>query len=722
MDPGLSQRSHPQDEAHKQSLEDPGGFWGQQAEHLSWHKKPNSAVEIAQKTLKSGVSHASWEWFPGGYISTCFNCVDRHVAAGRGSQVAVYYDSPVTNTKEIFTYSRLLSEVETLAGVLRNEGVGKGDVVMLYMPMIPAALIAMLAINRLGAIHSTVFGGFAPHALAQRIDACLPKVLLTASCGIIGDKAPIAYQPLVEEAINLASHTPDRVMVWQRQQLCWKQTPFWNRLIRWIKRTLFGNRFAYARSGSWQELVKKAKANNIRAACVPVRSNDPVYIMHTSGTTGSPKGVLRTAGGHAVGLRFSMSYIFNIRPGDVMFTASDIGWVVGHSYILYAPLLAGASTVLYEGKPVGTPNASAFWRVVDEYKVNTMFTAPTALRAVRREDPNHLFLTEIGRREGLRSLRALFLAGERSEPTLVSTYQDLLTEYGAPSCHVIDNWWSTETGSPITSRALMPFADTDCRDSMRDITPPPIKPGSAGKQMPGFNVQVVDDVGVEVERGSMGNLVLGLPLAPTAFNTLWREEDEFYKNYLKRFDGKFLDTGDAGWIDEDGYVHVMSRNDDVLNVSAYRLSSGAIEQAILSHPLVTEACVVGIPDALKGQLPFAFINLSYTEHVSSVIPDTELLSEIQAFVRKQVGAFAALGGVIQGNNMIPKTRSGKTLRRVLRELVANGVRRDFTRDVAVPSTIEDAVTVEIARAKVEDYFKISDGKHKALDDENAARP
>lgn len=441
--------------------------------------------------------------------------------------------------------------------------------------MIPAALIGMLAINRLGAIHSVVFGGFAPNALAQRIAACKPVVLLTASCGIVGNRPPIAYQPLVEEAIHLSSYRPKRTIIWQRKQLCWDKKSWWSVLWRWLQRLVFGGKTAGGNQSSWQEFVGSAKARGIKADCVPIKSDDPVYILHTSGTTGSPKGVLRHAGGHAVGLHLSISYVFNIQgPEDVLFTASDIGWVVGHSYILYAPLLAGASTVLYEGKPVGTPDASAFWRVVEEYKVNTMFTAPTALRAIKLDDPNNNFLSKIGERGGLLSLKALFLAGERSEPALISMYQELLDKYGALSSHVIDNWWSTEVGSPITGRALTPHAGQDRKTRVRNHTPPQIKPGSAGKPMPGFDVRVVDNRGKEVERGSMGNIVLGLPLAPTAFCTLWEDEERFYTSYLRRFDGKFLDTGDAGWIDEEGYVHVMSRNDDVLNVSAYRLSSG----------------------------------------------------------------------------------------------------------------------------------------------------
>lgn len=423
--------------------------------------------------------------------------------------------------------------------------------------MIPAALIGILAINRLGAIHSVVFGGFAPAALAQRIDACKPVVLLTASCGIEGNKPPVAYRPLVEEAVNLSKHKPYRTLIWQRDQLRWSPAD------------------KGQGQASWQKVVRGAKARGIKADCVPVASTDPVYIIHTSGTTGAPKGVLRDAGGYAVGLNLSIAYLFNIHgPGDVIFTASDIGWVVGHSYIIYAPLLAGASTVLYEGKPVGTPDASSLWRIVEEYKVNALFTAPTALRAIKRDDPENKHLSAIGKRGGLRSLKALFLAGERSEPTIITMYQQLLEKYGAASAHVIDNWWSTESGSPITGRSLVPHAGKHRQTDKKDHEPPQIKPGSAGKAMPGFDIRTVDDDGKEVARGSMGNIVLGMPLPPTAFRTLWQEEERFHGSYLKRFNGKWLDTGDSGWIDEEGYVHVMSRNDDVLNVSAHRLSSG----------------------------------------------------------------------------------------------------------------------------------------------------
>lgn len=692
---------HLQDEVLRESLQAPESFWAAQAAQLHWHRQPDATLRTSDRTLADGgTPHPDWEWFPGGELSTCYNCVDRHVLAGRGDAVAIYYDSPVTGTKETYTYAQLLEQVETLAGALREEGVKKGDVVMVYMPMIPAALIGILAINRLGAVHCVVFGGFAGAALAARIDACKPVLLLTASCGIDGNKPPIAYRPLVEAALRLAAHPPRRTIIWQREQLRWGKT-------------------SRVSQSSWQKWLRSAKERGLRAACVPVGSSDPVYVIHTSGTTGAPKGVRRDAAGHAVGLHLSMRYLFGVRgPGDVVCTASDIGWVVGHSYIVYAPLLVGAATVLYEGKPVGTPDASALWRLVDEYKVSVLFTAPTALRAIRRDDPHSACLARVGVRGGLRSLRALFLAGERSEPRLVQMYQDLLDKYAAqPAAHVIDNWWSTEVGSPMTGRALAPHAAA--RDDTGDhaLLPPPIRPGSAGKAMPGFDIRVVDDDGQELARGSMGNIVLGMPLAPTAFRTLWGDEARFHKSYLARFGGRWMDTGDAGMIDDEGYVHVMSRHDDVLNVSAHRLSSGGIEQAVSSHPLVAECCVVGVPDALKGQLPFAFITLSTggDAHPVSAMPEAGVAAEIQALVRAQVGAIATLGGIVQGRGVIPKTRSGKTLRRVLRELVDNAVHGDFDREVTVPSTVEDPAAVEVARAKIREYFETMGHKHKPVE-------
>lgn len=501
--------------------------------------------------------------------------------AGNGDQTAIIWDSPVTKTKQKITYKELLEEVETFAGVLREEGVKRGDVVLLYskymylirnlnlfasshricadftsVPMIPAALIGILATIRIGAIHAVVFGGFAAQSLAQRIEASKPTAILTASCGIDGAKAPMSYKSFIRDAIEQSAHKPKKTIIWQRDQLRWDPVD-----------KNGGER-------NWQRLVKSGRSRGLKAECIPVKSSDGLYIIYTSGTTGLPKGVLRDAGGHAVGLHLSISYLFGIHgPGDVMFCASDIGWVVGHAYILYAPLMTGAATVLYEGKPVGTPDAGSFWRIVEEYKVNSLFTAPTALRAIRRDDPENKKFKEVGKRGGFKSLNALFLAGERSEPSIITMYQDLLKDYadGAP---VVDHWWSSESGSPISGIALVPHAGKDRKTEKRDIAPLGIKPGSAGKAMPGWDVRVVDDSGKEVSNGKMGNIVLGMPLAPTGFRTLWQDEERFYKGYLKRFEGKWVDTGDAGMIDEDGYIHVMSRSDDIINVAAHRFSTG----------------------------------------------------------------------------------------------------------------------------------------------------
>jgi propionyl-CoA synthetase len=695
-------------------MSDAETFWSRQAANLHWHKKPSKAFEKSTKHLmRSKVSHDHWSWFADGEISTTYNCVDRHVESGNGDNLAIVWDSPVSQQKEQYTYKQLLAEVETLAGVLREEGVQSGDVVLIYMPMIPAALFAMLAIARLGAIHAVVFGGFSPAALAQRIEASRPAALMTASCGIEGNKKPTGYKTMIEEAIQKSSHKPNKTIVWQREQLRWDP----------VKKEE-GQR-------NWQRLVKSARNRGLKAEAVPVKSGDGLYIIYTSGTTGLPKGVVRSAGGHAVGLHFSMKYLFGIHgPGDVQFTASDIGWVVGHSYIVYAPLLVGATTVLFEGKPIGTPDASTFWRIIHEYKVTTMFTAPTALRAIRREDGENEHF-EVGGKQGkLKTLRALFLAGERSEPSIVEMYQKLLTKHCAPGAVVVDNWWSSESGSPISGIALSATAGLDFHAQGRP-KPLAIKPGSAGKAMPGFDVRVVDDEGKEVRRGVMGNIVMGIPLAPTAFTTLWEDEERFYKGYMKRFDGKWIDTGDAGMIDHEGYISIMSRADDVINVAAHRFSTGrqassiclyylthigAIEQAITTHSSIAEAAVVGIPDSLKGYLPFAFITLSTHDHPDDAVPDEKFTGEVQKLVRDQIGAIASLGGIIQGKGMIPKTRSGKTLRRVLRDLIENATHGDFDKEVNVPSTIEDQEAVNVAREKVREYFNVR-GKdlHKATE-------
>ncbi|EGP86827.1 uncharacterized protein MYCGRDRAFT_100498 [Zymoseptoria tritici IPO323] len=675
--------THKQDEAYAAHRKDPSKFWAHQAEQIAWHKAPQTPYKKTTKKLSSGIEHPSWQWFPDGELSTSYNCVTRHVEAGHGDKIAIIWDSPVTGRKEKISYAQLEEDVAVLAGSLREEGVKKGDVVIIYMPMIPAALIGMLAVARLGAIHAVVFGGFSASSLAQRIDSSQPVAILTASCGIEGAKGPLAYKPMVRGAIEQAKHKPEKVYIWQRDECRWDDT----------KRTE-GER-------TWQQSVKSAKARNVRAENVAVKSNDGLYIIYTSGTTGSPKGVVREAGGNAVGLNFTVRYVFGIRgPGDVLFTASDIGWVVGHCYIVYGPLLAGATTVLFEGKPVGTPNADTFWRILDEYKVNTMFTAPTALRAVRKEDPESKFFSKRGENGGLKNLRALFLAGERSEPSIVTMYDELLQKYCAPNATVIDNWWSSESGSPMTSLALLPGVASSFADQQY-YKPLPIKPGSAGKPVPGFDVQVVDDEGKPIPAGNMGNIVLGMPLAPTGLTTLWQDEERFYKGYLKRFDGKWVDTGDAGMIDSDGYVHVMSRADDVINVAAHRLSTGAIEQAISSHPDITEAAVVGFPDAMKGHVPFAFIAIAD--------PPADLLKDLNAKLRHHIGPIASLAGFIAAPGIIPKTRSGKTLRRCLKEILEHAVEGDFDKDVVYPATIEDPSVVQKAKEAVKEYFTNGEG-------------
>lgn len=545
-----------QDRVQRASLNDRDQFWDHHAKQLTWHKPYSRVLSQQTKTLKDGTKHPHWSWFPDGEISTTYNCLERHVKAGNGDNVAMIWDSPVSNSKEKFTYKQIKEEVDTLAGVLREEGVKKGDVVLIYMPMIPPAIFAMLATLHLGAMHSVVFGGFAANSLAQRIDGAKPRIIMTASCGIEGAKGPLDYRQFVEGAIEKSSYKPEKTIIWQRDQLRWDP----------VEKDK-GQR-------NWQRLVKSARERGIKADCVPVKSTDGVYVIYTSGTTGLPKGVYREAGGHAVHLNLSVKYLFDVKgPGDVMFTSSDIGWVVGHSYIVYAPLMAGATTILYEGKPVGTPDAGKFWRMVEEHSITTLFTAPTAMRAIRKEDQGDKLFKEVGERGGLKKLRGLFLAGERSEPSIVEHYSQLVQKHCAPKAQVIDHWWSSESGSPMTGIALSPAIGQDHRST--DKHPAlQIKPGSAGKPMPGFDVRVVNDEGQEIANGEMGNIVLALPYGPSGFTTLFNDDARFYKGYLKRFDGQWMDTGDAGMIDEDGYVHVMSRSDDIINVAAHRFSTG----------------------------------------------------------------------------------------------------------------------------------------------------
>ncbi|KAF3927936.1 hypothetical protein ABW20_dc0107949 [Dactylellina cionopaga] len=663
---------HPQDALHASSLSSPSDFWAPFADSLVWDTPPSA-------TLTTN-SDGSWEWFPSGRISCCYNAIDRHVQAGNGDVTAIIYDSPVTSTVRKLTYSQLQEEVQLFAGVLLDLGLRKGDLALIYMPMIPESLIGILACNRIGVIHNVVFGGFSAPECAKRIDASKPKVILTASCGVEGTKGVVEYKPLIEAAILAAKNKPEKTVYFKRKQ-CAISTD--------------------EKKGEhdWQELVERRRKKRTFTKCVPMASSDPHYTIYTSGTTGAPKGIIRETGGHAVGLAFFIKHMFGIRgPGDVIFTASDIGWGVGHSYIIYAPLIAGATTVLFEGKPVGTPDAGTFWRVVAQHKVNVMFTAPTALRAIKRIDPD---LEEMDKYD-LSCLRTLFLAGERSEPQIITLLQEHLAKKAAKGCKVIDHWWSTESGCPISG--LLNNAINEDGSVAETL---PIKPGSAGKPLAGWDVRIVDDDGKEVSNGTMGNIVMKTPLGPTGFRRLWGDDGgkRFNSSYMKRFNGKYLDTGDAGMIDVDGYIHVMSRTDDILNVAGHRLSTSSIEQAAISHNDVAECAVVGIPDDLKGHMPFAFITLSTHHHGHLVsIDDETLFKEINTLIRQNIGGIAALGGMICGTGIIPKTRSGKTLRRVLRELVENGS-KGIDKAVAVPATVEDAKVVDEARKVVKHYFE-----------------
>ncbi|MFV0459040.1 MAG: propionyl-CoA synthetase [Actinomycetales bacterium] len=609
--------------AYARSLNDPDGFWGDAAAGVSWIKAPTVVLDDSNPPM--------YRWYPDGVLNTCYNALDRHVIEGRADQPAVVYDSAVTDDSRTYTYAELLDEVARFAGVLRTLGVTKGDRVVIYMPMIPQALIAMLACARLGAVHSVVFGGFAPAELAVRIDDATPKVIVSASCGIESTRV-IEYKPLLDAAIDKATHKPDAVVVFQRSQ---------------ATATL-----VEGRDHDWATLMRPGAVEP--AECVPVQATDPLYVLYTSGTTGKPKGIVRDNGGHAVALTWSMKNIYGVQPGETMFSASDVGWVVGHSYIVYGPLLNGSTTVLFEGKPIGTPDAGTFWRVVNDHDVAVLFTAPTAIRAIKKSDPHGEFV----RKYDISSLRTLFLAGERLDPDTYHWASDML---GIP---VVDNWWQTETGWPIAANPV-------------GLQALEIKPGSPSVPVCGYDVQVVDATGVEVPRGTEGAVVIKLPLPPGTLPTLWGDDARYVSSYLSTFDGYYL-TGDGGYLDEDGYLFVLGRTDDVINVAGHRLSTGTIEAAVAGHPAVAECAVIGVQDALKGQVPRAFVVLKQDAEGD----EETIAGELKALVRSEVGAVASLSrvDVVAG---LPKTRSGKILRKTMRE-IADG------KTPIVPSTIEDA--------------------------------
>lgn len=618
------------DETFRRSLENRKEFWGVAAEALHWDKKWDRVFDDSRPPF--------YRWFVGGRLNTCYNALDYHVATGCADQVAIIYDSPVTNSVRKITYRELLSHVERFAGVLKSLGVGKGDRVIIYMPMIPETMVGVLACARIGAIHSLVFGGFAANELSIRIDDAKPKVILSGSCGI-EPKGAVPYKPLLDHAITLSRHKPERCIIFQRPQ---------------VKADLIAGRDI-----DWNSALEGAQA----APCEPVEATDPLYILYTSGTTGIPKGVVRDNGGHAVAVKWSMQHIYDTDPGDVYWAASDLGWAVGHSYIVYGPLLQGCTTVLYEGKPVGTPDPGAFWRVVSDHKVKVLFTAPTAFRAVKKEDPEGMYV----KKYDISCLKYLFLAGERLDPDTYHWASNLL------NVPVIDHWWQTESGWPMAANCV-------------GIEKLPLKPGSPTKAVPGYDVRILDYNAQEVPFGEEGVIAVKLPLPPGCLSTLWQKDDHYVQSYLTDFKG-YYSTGDNGFKDKDGYLFVMGRIDDIINVAGHRLSTGGMEEVVAGHPDVAECAVVGVADSLKGQVPVAFAVLKAGTEKDA----REVQEEIVAMVRTEIGALACLKDVSIVARL-PKTRSGKVLRGTIRKIIDG-------EEYAVPSTIDDPeVLNEIKRS------------------------
>jgi len=605
---------------HQRSIEDPEGFWGDAAAEITWYKKWDKVLDSSNPPF--------YRWFVGGELNTCYNALDRHVENGRADQIALIYDSPVTNTIKKFTYRELLDQVSRFAGVLKTLGVTQGDTVVIYMPMIPQAVVAMLSCARIGAIHSVVFGGFAAHELALRIDDAKPKAIISSS-GAIEVRRVIEYKPILDKGIELAKHKPLTCIMLQRPMVKAEMVP--------------------DRDLDWDELMAKAEP----APCVPVKATDPLYILYTSGTTGKPKGVVRDNGGHAVALRWSLENIYDTKPGEVYWAASDVGWVVGHSYIVYGPLITGCTTILYEGKSVGTPDPGAFWRVISQHGVKTLFTAPTAFRAIKKEDPNGNY---IGKYD-LSGFQYLFLAGERTDPDTYHWAHNLLKK------PVIDHWWQTETGWPITANSL-------------GIEPFPVKPGSSTKPVPGYNVQILTSTGKKLDANKEGLVVIKLPLPPGTLPTLWNADQRFVDSYMKLFPGYYF-TSDGGYIDEDGYVYIMGRVDDVINVAGHRLSTGSMEEIVAKHKDIAECAVIGAKDSLKGQLPVGLVVLK-----SGVATEEgELKQELIQMIRNEIGPIACFKEAVVVPRL-PKTRSGKILRSTMRD-IADG------KPYVMPSTIDD---------------------------------